>query len=908
MVLIRLSSALLAAATLARALDHNKAPEIVPGAFVVEYENDMDTKSFVNSIDGAKLRKDLRFELFKGASIQFADAKQAEKTMEQVAEIPQVKNVWRVRSYPAPRHIVHSVGDAAGAKAAVLKRQSANDTFSTHVMTQVNKLRDAGITGKGIKIAVIDTGIDYLHPALGGCFGPGCLVSYGTDLVGDKYDGKTKPVPDPDPMDNCNGHGSHVAGIIAAQSNNPYGIIGGAQGVTLGAFRVFGCEGQVNDDVLIEAYLQAYEAGSDLITASLGSPSGWADDAWATVVSRIVQNGVPCVVAAGNEGDSGLFYASTAATGRGVTGIGSVDNTLAPALLSIGSYAVDTGASKDYGFTPAGEFDSWTTVTYPLWAVNYDTSDPSGGCDPYPDSTPDLTNHIVLVRRGNCTFAQKVQNAVKKGAKHVIVYNNVAGVSSISAPVAGVLAVAMVTGTQGADWISDLKAGKTISVTLPNPVNVTKSIFEFVNTDSPGFVSGYSSWGPSFEMDLKPQFSTPGGMILSTYPRALGAYAVLSGTSMACPLAAAIYALMMDARGTKDPKTIENALSATSKPIRWQARPGDLNSTLVAPVPQQGSGLIQVYDAAYTKTLLSASSLSFGDSDALALSNSREFTISNTGSSAVTYGLSHTGAATGFTFATGSSLIPATYPGGLEVSASYATITFSPASNFTIAPGARKVITVTAKQPAGLDAKRLPVYSGYISVSGSDGSSLVLPYIGAAGSLRATQVLTSDGGWVARNNDSTNLRVPDNTTFTLPPPGQANNTAYFGRTSVPKVVFTLAFGSKLVRADVVPLDNCTTSAKNATVVLGTKTIGSVDNFPSYYNVRNVAGDFAEVPWTGKLADGTYVQPGRYKLAFKALRIGGNPDVAADYDTAESQSFRVQYATLTKRSTTWKRRN
>lgn len=58
----------------------------------------------------------------------------------------------------------------------------------------------------------IDTGIDYYHPALGGCFGEGCLVAYGFDLVGDDYDGSNTPVPDPDPLDTCEGHGTHVAG------------------------------------------------------------------------------------------------------------------------------------------------------------------------------------------------------------------------------------------------------------------------------------------------------------------------------------------------------------------------------------------------------------------------------------------------------------------------------------------------------------------------------------------------------------------------------------------------------------------------------------------------------------------------------------------------------------------------
>jgi subtilisin family serine protease len=59
--------------------------------------------------------------------------------------------------------------------------------------------------------------VDYTHPALGGCFGPECRVAYGYDFVGDAYTGDNVPIPDDDPRDNCNGHGTHVAGIIGAK-------------------------------------------------------------------------------------------------------------------------------------------------------------------------------------------------------------------------------------------------------------------------------------------------------------------------------------------------------------------------------------------------------------------------------------------------------------------------------------------------------------------------------------------------------------------------------------------------------------------------------------------------------------------------------------------------------------------
>ncbi len=111
----------------------------------------------VNNLGGkASLRKDLRFKLFKGASIQFKDTKNADKMAAKVAKMPKIKRVFPVRRYPVPHHVVHSTGDAV--QGAIAKRQET-DQFTTHLMTQVNKFRDAGVTGKGIKIGVIDTGV-----------------------------------------------------------------------------------------------------------------------------------------------------------------------------------------------------------------------------------------------------------------------------------------------------------------------------------------------------------------------------------------------------------------------------------------------------------------------------------------------------------------------------------------------------------------------------------------------------------------------------------------------------------------------------------------------------------------------------------------------------------------------------
>lgn len=276
----------------------------VPGAYIVEFEDGHDYTSFYTSLSRSSIeavpRMNLNYRLFKGASFNLKNTtlSSTEDVAVQIAAAPEIKSIWPVRLFSRPNPKVHwTAGHAAGTQplSPSLQRRLAEkaDTYSPHVMTQVDKLRAEGITGKGLRVAVVDTGIDYMHPDLGGGFGPGHLVSYGTDLVGDDYNGENTPKPDDDPMDECEGHGTHVAGIIAAQPGNAFGFSGNAPGVTLGAYRVIGCDGSVANDVVIAAYNRAYEDGSDIITCSVGDASGWSEEPVNVAMQRIVEAGVP---------------------------------------------------------------------------------------------------------------------------------------------------------------------------------------------------------------------------------------------------------------------------------------------------------------------------------------------------------------------------------------------------------------------------------------------------------------------------------------------------------------------------------------------------------------------------------------------------------------------------------------
>lgn len=868
-----------AVASSVAAAELHASKTIIPGAYIFELEEGHDPSDFLDTVNAeGKTRQEFDYKLFKGVSVQLNDVKKAEESAMRLAALPVVKNVWPVQLIQRPNPRIEWVANNKQAvSAAKLASRAVEDpkadTFSPHVMTQVDKLRAKGITGKGIKIAVIDSGIDYKHPALGGCFGKGCLVSFGRDFVGDAYSGSNTPVPDADPMD-CGGHGTHVAGIIAAQKNE-YGFTGTAPDVTLGAYKVFGCKGSVGNDVLIAAFNAAYEAGANIITASIGGPSGWAEEPWAAAVTRIVEAGVPCTVSAGNEGDLGLFYASTAANGKKVTAIASYDNTETTTIFSLSDYSVDGGSAQKFGYVPA-EPETFDGLKLSLIAPNLDNTVADDGCKPYGDDVPDLSSGIALIRRGSCTFEQKAINAAAKGAKYLMIYNNQGGAIPIDVTkVPSIKSAGMVENTVGDAWIKDLKAGKKIVLSLVGARKAVKKISVSPNKVTGGALSGFTSWGPTWEMDVKPQFGAPGGNILSTYPLALGGYATLSGTSMSCPLTAGVYALIGQVRGSFNPEMIETVLAANANPQLFND--GAKFYEFLAPVAQQGAGLIQAWDAAYATTLLKPSSLSFNDTDNFI--KVRNFTLSNTGKKPITFKLTHIPAVTMYTLGAGSAY-PDAFPN--EPVDAKATLKLSD-NELTLSAGESATVEVLPTPPTGLDGKRLALWSGYVAINGTDGTSLSIPYQGLTGSLYKTKVLEADQAWITNSNDDKFNRLESNITFTIPAPGKATS-----KDILPAFAINMAMGSSKITAHLVPLTTC--PPKTVFKFEGFKTIGQPAGFPALWSSRGVSA----VPFDGKLADNHYAPPGKYKLVVRALHIFGNEKNKADWDVSESPSFRIIY--------------
>src|SRR4051812_45653521 len=349
--------------------------------------------------------------------------------------------LWNGVAITAPRSSAAAIASLPGVKAVYPDMKIALDpqagvaepdmTWAV-TMTGADIARtDLGLTGRGVKVAVIDTGIDYGHPDLGGCFGAGCRVVKGYDLVGDNYNADTgvAPVPDNDPMD-CAGHGTHVSGIIGA-SGDPAtgGIRGVAPGVTFYGYRVFGCVGTTDSSIMIDAMERALNDGAQVVNMSIGAAfQTWPQYPTAAASDRLVKKGVVVVTSYGNSGANGLYSGGAPGVGQKVIGVASFDNIVFPGPVFTASpddhqfvYNVATAAPAP---PTSGSLDLARTGT---------TTSTADGCTALPAGS--LAGKAVLIRRGTCSFNIKANNAQVAGAAAVILYNNAAG--TVSPTVAG---------------------------------------------------------------------------------------------------------------------------------------------------------------------------------------------------------------------------------------------------------------------------------------------------------------------------------------------------------------------------------------------------------------------------------------------------------------------------------------
>jgi len=492
------------------------------------------------------------------------------------------------------------------------------DLFTAITMTGADIVQnELGFTGAGIKVAIMDTGIDYDHPDLGGCFGPGCRVAYGHDLVGDDYGTTGVPVPDGDP-DDCQGHGTHVSGIVGAN-----GVVTGvAPDVTFGAYRVFGCTGSTSADIMIAAMELALADGMDVLNMSIGSSFwSWPQYPTAAASDRLVNKGMVVVASIGNSGDSGTFAAGAPGVGKKVIGVASFDNThsFLPSF-DVNGTAVGYVEMTFAGPTPTAGSEEYVYIGLACT----DVSDPDNHIPPVLEADP--AGKSALISRGGCSFGDKATNAINAGATSVIIHNSSPGVfnGTLGAPIDGTTPVVGISLADGL-FMKDQAAPASLtwtdqSTSAPSPTG--------------GLISSFSSYGLAADLSLKPDIGAPGGSIYSTYVMEKADYATLGGTSMASPHVAGAAALLLQAHPNTPSQAVRRILQNSADPALWTLNPG---TGLLDSVHRQGAGMLDIDDAILATTVIEPGKISLGESEGGPAVHT--LTIENKGDADVTYDL-----------------------------------------------------------------------------------------------------------------------------------------------------------------------------------------------------------------------------------------------------------------------------
>lgn len=410
-------------------------------------------------------------------------------------------------------------------------------------------------TGKGVKVGVIDTGVDYTHP----------------DLKKNYKGGYDVVDQDDDPMETMGSpkwatiHGTHVSGIIAGNGR----MKGVAPDADLYVYRALGPGGRGTTDQVIAAIERAVKDGMDIINLSLGDTVNGPDLPTSVALDEAVKKGVTAVVANGNDGPGVWTIGSPGTSGRAIS-VGASSEAARTQTISL-------GAGKDMKISPVAGAAPWE-FSHSMRIVN--------GGNGANLSKEQLDGKLVLVQRGEITFKEKVKRAIRSHAAGVLIFNNEKGELSASIGMTSDIPVATMTKKDGERILQALKSGKPVAVQMKEHVEERK-------------LASFSSRGPVIDnLGIKPDVIAPGVQIDSTVPG--GKYLALQGTSMAAPFVAGVCALMKEAHPDWTPQEIKSALMTTASPLKRYH------------TFEQGAGRVNPQKAVKEETLLSPASLTFG--------------------------------------------------------------------------------------------------------------------------------------------------------------------------------------------------------------------------------------------------------------------------------------------------------
>jgi subtilisin family serine protease len=468
----------------------------------------------------------------------------------------------------------------------------------------------SGIDGRGVTVALLDTGVDRSQPSLRG------RVTNGIDIVGGAKG--TVAAANPDAPADLERHGTEMAGIVVG-SGGPGGMAGIAPGATVLPIRVAGWQRDASGqwsvygrtDQLLAGLERAVDPNGDgdahdgarVALVGLSEPfSAFADGPLARAAQGALEVDTLVVAPAGNDGPAGPAFGSISGPGG------------APAALTVGAADLRTrftqarlvvrgGLAVEYDrVVPlAGERAAASSVDATLAVPRL----PSRGA-PRAAATPlvdfyDRTGRDLVAGRAALVPlggdpSTTVANAARAGAVAVLFYGGSLPGGALGVDPSAAIPAVSVPAAVARTWLQRLRADVPLQVSLGAPSSTSNAVG--------GHVAEFSSTGLAFDGRVKPDVVAPGVGLgtaepgLSTKGRAM--YATVNGTSAAAAVVAGDAALLAQARPELDAESLKGVLVGSARALDDD------------PVTAQGAGLVDVGGAAATELTLRPTSLALG--------------------------------------------------------------------------------------------------------------------------------------------------------------------------------------------------------------------------------------------------------------------------------------------------------
>ena len=503
-----------------------------------------------------------------------------------------VKRIWK----DSEVKIDFPVEAGVEAKADEVKSSTPSKVDDSLPQIGADKLHQENITGEGIKVGVIDTGIDYNHPDLKGSFKGGYdFVDNDSDPMEATYqEWKDSGKPEFNGSSYYTFHGTHVAGSIAASKENSSAsaVKGVAPDVDLYAYRVLGPYGSGSTSAVMAGIDKAVNDGMDVINLSLGSNVNEPLNPTSIAINNAMLSGVVAVVAAGNAGPGEKTIGSPGAAALGITvGASDMSLTIPTFNASAGEQSITNMQLLAQNYTD--NLEDLKNLSLPIVEAGIGTQSDF--------NNKDVAGKVALIQRGSITFDEKVKNAKAAGAKAAIIYNNVDG------------EIAVFLG-EGTNYLPAFHLSKADGERLKSQKEITFESLGSVKTEGE-HLAEFSSRGPANgNDDIKPDVVAPGVAVFSTFPEFMNnpqdeenydmAYARLNGTSMASPHVAGAAALILQAHPEYTPFEVKEALMNTADEMNGEYS-----------VNEVGSGRIDVHEAVRSDILVKVMDKTLNEQD-----------------------------------------------------------------------------------------------------------------------------------------------------------------------------------------------------------------------------------------------------------------------------------------------------